>query len=249
MLKKEVLKFKERLIRLRDDIFGDREYEKFIIVTRSRTGSNLLISLLNSHSQIFARGEIFRRLEGKSCDQIWKAFFRKRPSHLAFIGFKIFYYHPLDSDDKSVWDFIQDDKKIKNIHLKRRNILKTYVSREIAGKTDIWTNKKNKKIPLSERRITVDLEDLKKEIDLTLQNQDDFGARFQNHDILDIWYEDLVKNKEKEMHRLFDFLGVEKQKVESSYKKQNKESLKDLIINYDEVSKALSKSSLKHMLE
>ena len=39
---------RERINDLYDKYFGVEDYQKFVVITRSRTGSNLLISLLNS---------------------------------------------------------------------------------------------------------------------------------------------------------------------------------------------------------
>ena len=44
---------------------------KFIVITRSRTGSNLLISLLNSHPSITAYKEVFGKLENRSTQKLW----------------------------------------------------------------------------------------------------------------------------------------------------------------------------------
>mgnify|MGYP006437466411 CR=1 FL=1 len=43
-------------------IFDHENFTKFIVLSRSRTGSNLLISMLNSHPNISAEGEKFSRL-------------------------------------------------------------------------------------------------------------------------------------------------------------------------------------------
>ena len=51
-------------------IDGHREYERFVILGRARTGSNFLRGLLNSHSQVVAFGEIFREYEFTDYDTI-----------------------------------------------------------------------------------------------------------------------------------------------------------------------------------
>ena len=45
--------------------FGHEDYVPFIVLTRSRTGSNLLVSFLNGHPDIFCEGEIFARMAGR----------------------------------------------------------------------------------------------------------------------------------------------------------------------------------------
>lgn len=82
-------KVKNNLIQM---LFWNYNYKKFIIITRSRTGSNLLISLLNNHPEIEAHGEIFRRLNGKTPKEIMANYFSQKPNRIKYVGFKIFYY-------------------------------------------------------------------------------------------------------------------------------------------------------------
>jgi hypothetical protein len=85
----------------------NHKYQKFVIIARSRTGSNLLHSLLNSHPSIEANGELFHKTKESSCREIWDSIFVKKNRFLQHVGFKIFYYHPLKSADQEVWDFIK----------------------------------------------------------------------------------------------------------------------------------------------
>jgi len=113
--------------------FGHNNYKKFIVLTRSRTGSNMLISYLDSHPNIHADREVFARLNGRHYKDILSKTYGKQPRHVKFAGFKIFYYHPMDDDKKEIWDYLINSKEISVIHLKRRNILRTMISRKIAG--------------------------------------------------------------------------------------------------------------------
>ncbi len=46
--------------------FGNTDYRRFMILSRTRTGSTMLLSLLNSHPNVYAEGEIFRALNGRN---------------------------------------------------------------------------------------------------------------------------------------------------------------------------------------
>lgn len=46
---------------------GNKEYDKFIILTRSRTGSTLLVKLLNSHPMVEALNEPYQK---NTCKQV-----------------------------------------------------------------------------------------------------------------------------------------------------------------------------------
>ena len=76
---------KKGLLYLKHGLFslwGDQDYKPFIILSRSRTGSNLLVSLLNSHPQIFCEGEIFGRLGVRSVDSVLARAFGRQASYL-----------------------------------------------------------------------------------------------------------------------------------------------------------------------
>jgi LPS sulfotransferase NodH len=229
---------------------GSKAYKKYIIVTRSRTGSNFLISLLNAHPNIHALGEEFSKIGNKSTQSIWNQIFCKKPKNIHLVGFKLFYYHPLDSEDKSVWEIIQNDPEIRLIHLTRKNLLRTYVSREIAKKTDIWSSNESggKLISKELKKIEVNISQCMADIENTINWQNTFKNRFNNHRVLEINYEQLSNDTQKTMHKVFDFLETTQHPVTSELKKQNTESLSELISNYTEVSEAFKSNGLEQFL-
>lgn len=237
--KEYVVKLRNLFINQRNSVFGSFDYEKFIVITRSRTGSNLLMSFLDSHPEIIAKGEVFNRLNEKTTESVWSKFFTKKPKEIKYAGFKIFYYHPMDCENREVWNIIGNNKSIKLIHLTRKNILKTVISREIAAKTDVWTNKDKHRIDLKDKQISVSIEECMNEIQKTKEYEEKTRNDFKNHALMELTYEDLVENNQKLMNEVFRFLGVEATSVNSNYKKQNNEELRDLILNYSELSESL----------
>ncbi len=71
------------------------DFQRFIVLSRSRTGSNMLLSFLNSHPNIHAEGEVFNRLNGQNYQEILSRVFADQPPRILAKGFKIFYYHPM----------------------------------------------------------------------------------------------------------------------------------------------------------
>jgi LPS sulfotransferase NodH len=71
-------------------LFGNKEYKKYIIISTSRTGSTLLMALLNSHKNIICDGELFKDLGVKTCKEIWINFFNHKPKNRKHVGFKLF---------------------------------------------------------------------------------------------------------------------------------------------------------------
>ena len=138
-LQREYIRFKKLRENFRDNLFGDTNYKKFAIISDSRTGSTLLMQLLDSHPAIICFGEEFKNLENSSSSKVWKEIYRKRRKSTQWVGFKLFYFHPWKNKDQDVWKFLEADKNVVIIHLTRKNILRSYVSKEIGLKTRKWT--------------------------------------------------------------------------------------------------------------
>ena len=66
------------------------DYKKFIILGSARTGSNLLMDMLNSNSSIYADGEVFCYLNGRSVESILNRYYCEYPRFIKAAGFKIF---------------------------------------------------------------------------------------------------------------------------------------------------------------
>ena len=225
------------LYKIKDFCLGDKNYKKFVIISDARTGSTLLMQLLNLHPDIIALGEEFKNLREKSCKEIWNDIFRKRPKEIQWVGFKLFYFHPWQNQDQDVWDFIKADEEIIIIHLTRKNILRSFVSKQIGLKTRKWTeninrphslDKHDKKVIMDPKKCLQNFESINAYIDQT-ENQ------FKNHEIISVVYEDLDDNKQEEMNRLYNELGLEEMEVSTFMKKQNSEKLSELILNYSEL--------------
>jgi len=229
------------------NIFGIKNYGKFVVITRSRTGSNLLISLLNSNPKIIAHGEKFSLLGHKNCDQIYKEIFPKKSNKI--VGFKLFYYHPNDSEDKSIWNTLKNNQSIKIIHLQRKNLLRSHISRLIAGKTENWASTQAKETGLKEKQIHIDTEKLLSDFETTNNYIKETNEAFKNHRTIEIFYEDLVNDRKKTIKRISNFLEVEDMDLKSNLKKQNQEKIKEIVLNYEELYECLINTKHSHMLQ
>jgi LPS sulfotransferase NodH len=232
---KEIVKsYLRKLKNIWYGFFGHKSYEKFVIVTSGRYGSNFLVSLLDSHENIEASGELFRYLDGDSSLKRWNEIFGFKNRNTQIAGFKLFYFHPFDENDAEVWNILQSDKEIKIIHLVRENKIRVYVSLMVATKTGEWKRKSGKSNDINDKRIEIDFEDFINWIEEKEQFEFDTRNRFKNHPFIEISYENLVGNRESVFEDLLSFLNVSKMKLHSPLKKQNKETLEDLILNYQE---------------
>ncbi len=141
--------------------------DRFILLGRPRTGSTLLQTLLDSHSQIRVFGELFAlySLPGWGIEPALKspeatALIQSEPikflelhlfssiprqlvaspfkPHLRVVGFKLFYDQAHEEPWQVVWSWAKDRKDLKIIHIKRRNILKAHLSQRRAQVSRSW---------------------------------------------------------------------------------------------------------------
>lgn len=230
-------------------MLGSHNYKKYVIITRARTGSNLLVSLLASHSNIHSYGEIFRRTDVHSCTKLWHQTFSKKISYVKCVGFKIFYDHPLQSEDKEIWEKLLADKEIRIIHLIRENLVRAELSLLIARKTQMWgANASSPKVSLENRRVHIDTVKFLKKLEMSRKEEEMTRKRFSSHPFLEISYEELVSERNLTMEKVFHFLDVIPRSTRSNFIKQNTESIDNLVINYEELRNKLKGTEFESQL-
>lgn len=214
-------------------VFGHRDFVPFVVLTRSRTGSNLLLSFLNSHPNVFCEGEIFARMNGADPVRRLRKTFRKQPRHIHAKGFKIFYYHPLDMEAAEFWAELERRTEIRIIHLTRDNILRTLVSRKIAEIRGSWTGTRFDPSDPQGKSIAMTKEELTDGFKSTREWEQAATARFAAHPLLRMSYESIVRAPQDSYGSMCRFLDVSPGRPRTNLSQQNPESLRDLISNYD----------------
>jgi LPS sulfotransferase NodH len=242
---------------------GRRDYTRFIVLGRPRTGSTFLRSALNGHRQLFTFGELFRHdlisrephLGGLSdealadyskrpLDFIQERVFRTYPAQIRAVGFKIFYHHAHNEYSEPIWSYLLGDQSIHVIHVKRRNLLKTFVSHKVAWLTGTWkqTSESAQTVP----SVALTFEECEVEFRTATAQEAAFDARFGKHPLLNVVYEDLVKNFTPEMARIQDFLGVEQLVLRPTTVQQGKRPLAEQVVNYYELKERFQHTPWAH---
>jgi LPS sulfotransferase NodH len=234
-------------------LFGQRNYTRFIILSRSRSGSNYLRGLLNSHSKIIVFSEFFKNnaliewglpgykdtqktlalFQNDPVDFLEKKVYQKYPRHIAAVGFKLFYYHARDAKWSMLWPYLQSSKDIRIIHLKRKNILETHLSRQRALVTDKWANISGEKE--AQPTIPLQYEECLDDFVQTRTWEQDSDKYFSQHQLMDVYYEDLARDHQAEMQKIQAFLGVDYEPVAPQTFKQATLPLSKSITNYVEL--------------
>jgi LPS sulfotransferase NodH len=238
------------VLRLRS-LNGSDSYRRFVIVGIARTGSTLLVNLLNAHSRVLAFGELFRSPEEIGWDTapfntsrsakllalyradpvafINERVFRRWPRRCGAVGFKLFYYHARQLPHSRVWDFLAANPDIRILHIKRRNILKQYYSLELAHKTDVWVSSR---APAGEQQPP------RRHFAWVRGLEEECAEFFKAHETRDIYYEDLSADTEREMKGVQDFLGLQHERLSVEMVRQRRRPLSEAIVNYAELKRA-----------
>jgi LPS sulfotransferase NodH len=216
-------------------VLGDTDYRRFLVLSRSRTGSYLFTSYLSSHPQALAHGEIFRRLAGRRYGDVLERAFGRYPARLKAVGFKLFYYHPLDEASPELWEELAADRELHVIHLVRRDLLKTLVSRARAQATDEWKRTVREPRATIEAAatapMTIDEKWFEEQWRKTRRWQEEARSRFPNHPFLEVTYEELVKELQPTFDGVTDFLGLARHRPTTSMAKQSSAPLEQSVSN------------------
>ena len=201
----------------------------FVIVAAERTGTNLLIGLLNDFAGCFAGGELFNGNNIARDIIPWRdlsTFDRssllalRRSDPVAFwntlcetsasrgfqaIGFKLLYSHGLAQ--RAVLDHLAADQRIHVIHLKRRNLLRRLVSERQAQATGQWAAGASSDVK-PRPRVELSMHDIVNSIGTVVAHEVQFDSLFARHPVLSLVYEDLAHRPTRTAQRAAEFLGL-----------------------------------------
>jgi LPS sulfotransferase NodH len=229
---------------------GQKEYTRFIILGRSRTGSNFLRGLLNDHPNIITLGEILRNENEIDWDSPYyrtnaaiinlyrsdpvgfmeNIVFRKFRTNISAVGFKLFYYHAQTPPFKDIWKALQADTSIHVLHIKRENILRTHLSRIQAAQSGSWVDTSGK--TKRQRPVMLDYEECLNDFEQTRQWEIKNDQLFTDHPVMQITYEQLSENYVPVIQETQKFLNLPVQPVRPQTYKQSQLSLDQAIVNY-----------------
>ncbi|MBI5620154.1 sulfotransferase [Candidatus Gottesmanbacteria bacterium] len=236
------------------------KYQQFIILSTYRSGSVWLLSLLNSHPMVRGFGECFHpayfnRFPHVTAAQPWflahvrdcfpLLFLRHHvyaayPSNIHAVGFKLMYTQAIRWRSGKIWEWLRVHHEVKIIHLKRNNLLASYVSTILTLKTNVImaTNPAD----IHKIKITINPQECLKYFLIVSTHRKYYDKFFKQSDVLDIIYEDVVADKEKQLARTLNFLKLPLVPLTSPLIKLNTTPLPQLIKNYAELRRFFHKS-------
>ena len=279
------------------------DYVRFLILAEARSGSTMLKDALKSSPRIRCFSEVFNvvfdgvmygGVEGYDNnsaedralrDRDFRAFLRERiycrhPDEVEAVGFKLLVFGQAGAFD-GLLPHLVEDRQIRVLYLRRRNVLKRLVSLKLAEATGVWADLPKPRPQLTPamvlraaRRplraatkfrgllqpakprpkvvrphVSVSKKELFGAIIGARQNAAHYDMLFRDHQVLTLFYEDLVEQRDETFRQAQEFLGVEPGPLTVSLVKQNPEPLPELLSNYDELFEAYRNSKHAWMFD
>jgi len=214
-------------------------------VSRSRSGSNMLCSFLESNPDCFIWREVFRRPQYFTPSITRFLIHGKYLRKFKIVGYKVFYYHIIP---ENFWEQTMADDNVRIIDLVRKNHLGTYVSQREATANAKWEAFKENGKQQSQTKLKVDTDDLQSFLTQNETMINSMNNRLQGRrNVLQLSYEELVDGSGigKVSNFLQDALNPKNYGVPKN-KKQSVGSVSDRIENIDEVEVTLRKFGWEH---
>lgn len=242
----------------------------FVVVGTQRSGTSPVRQVLDSHSKILCRGELFGSAYGKTDGYrrfrfangwrqlghfLWRerqveGFLRDRlqaPHAVHAVGFKLMRsqvrYVPYRYPMLLSWI---REQRVRLIHVARQNVLRLAASRRAAQMRSVLHSRSEGgavRFHLPAGALVQELE----EIDRDNQFWETFGAELP---YLKVEYEDFVERPGLEAQRMFDFLEVESTVPRGALPGRHQRiPLESMLANYDEVRRALADTRWEDLLD
>ncbi|MDH3732457.1 MAG: sulfotransferase [Gemmatimonadota bacterium] len=244
-----------------DEWAGDnRGYVPFIILGTARTGSSLLVQTLRSHPGVVSFGEVLNPAKaGYNTPgfENWRGVARRArdlaPVHffetgvfagyrdeIAAVGCKVFYAHVERPIFASAREWLRARQDLRVVHLRRRNVLRTYLSLVIARKTRVYGTRS----PENRSALQVHLQPASCErfFSETTTQHDRYSTLFGDHRKLDIDYEDFVADRGARATSLQEFLDLRPEPLRAPLVKQEVRPLAEAITNFAELERHFASS-------
>ena len=219
---------------------------RFVIISAGRSGSEFLVSLLDSHPDVMCLSEVFQEK-----DDNFKSYVERGYSPLDILrityeicqnktrGFKLLYYQARGTrdpmfGDADVWHSLIEQEDIRVIHLVRDNGLARLISLKISETTDIWhyyTERDDNPIHV------------KLSLDECLQNwsgcelkENKVDEDFSRHPIIKVHYNELATDPESTTNEVQRFLGVKEHRLKNTLRKRHRHPF-DYLENFNELKR------------
>lgn len=222
---------------------------KFVIFAQGRTGSTLLVDLINSHPGIHCDDEILKR------KVLFPGLFIRARSALSekdVYGFKVKIYQLWDQKVRDSKQFISDlyEHGWKIIYLTRRNIFRQTISGFVVEQSKVWHHNSIYG-PLKLKEIYIDCDELlkrMKEREMFLAHEKEVLEGVPH---ITINYEnDLLRAQYRQdtLDKIFNYLDVPFVQVKTKLVRITSDNLSAFVQNYEEVERVIGNTEYAQFL-
>ena len=250
-----------------------------IILTTQRTGSTFLVTCLESHPDICCLGEL---LAGSRLFHVPEVVYRFRYGTKAYrflrsgawyptrmlrryldegrlgsmeLGLRpVMAFKAMYNQIRPPWtmNFLRGRKDLRILHLRRDNLLKTYVSNQLltVKRDKAW--KPHTTTPVAVVSMPIEAAGALAFMRKAVAEYEAHERLFEDHARLALSYETMIDGVGLEAGVARDvcrFLGVAEHPMQSKLVKMNPERLQDMVTNYDELASAVAQSEFAAMLD
>ncbi len=243
------------------------DYTKFIVLAHARSGSSMVIGTLRKHPNVIGFGELFlsqrvvfnikdfNNNSGKllylrnkyPTNFLEESIFTYYRKDVEAVGFKLFPEQLEKSHFRIIWKWLAANKDIKIILLRRENLLATYTSLLVAVKTGTYgMTTKSKR---TNATVTIDYKKCLHEFQKQKTHHDNITERLKGHDVLEVSYEEMIKNIDAHTTKFQNFLNVKSHPIKINTVKNEVRSLSEVITNYEDLRNKFSNTEWSYLFD
>jgi LPS sulfotransferase NodH len=234
---------------------------RFLVTGVQRSGTSLLVWLLDSHPQIRCYGGVFNRGSPGTLDphaessipMIERLYtseerlddpahrYECEPGGPRAVGFKV---HPNQWAASVCLGHVVEATEIKVLHMRRRNVLRLLVSDVNARRTGTWNSIYAE--DATRAPVAVSREQLEQMDAYCERVSQEIARDFAAHEIREVWYEDLARARSDAMAPVQSFLGVDAvADLHTDTIQLGVARLEDAVENYDELAREVAGTPLQ----
>ncbi len=210
---------------------------RFIVLCRARTGSNLLMSMLEGHPQVLAYGEKLRHATAPAAEHFLERLRARRAWWIQAVGFKMFHDHPHGQPADPVWRTLEQVDDLRVVHLWRKNLLHVALSESLAERSDHWVQRPDQanRNPYPDDPLVLDPRELGERFSAMTRLQKLRRRQLAHLPAIDIEFEDLRHDRDRAFARLCRFLDLPEQPARPWTVRQRHRPVHEMIANYREL--------------
>lgn len=266
-----------------------KDLKRFVILTYPRTGSHHLIFGLRNYPSVVTYGELFSTLNSaitlypeyniskslietrnKNPQKFLNYIFSDYENGIDAVGFKLNYYQSKLFSSQKIIDILSNEFGVHWIHLKRKNVIKNYISYQLLQETNIcfavsqqyesfffdktkgYVSEKN----LEQYRPTIHIsfDEMMHYIKDMEAEKEKHGQMIGNAPCLDLYYEDFRTDISDAIGKFSKFMFNDPEKlaikteINEPVLKLNQRPLNEVVSNFDEISQKLKDTEYFSML-